>query len=141
MVQYLFFTSLYVLHINGISNFRLQAHLPLLEQQFSKPTVAGIISDGYSDFYNFSTGRRAVLSLHTVFQLLPRHDPIQMAIIFVRSLIDLNYNPKDKIILDFKLSPSNTPSFIWAVVVKDLISKAKEGRWDLVSKAVFSSLL
>ncbi|TDL29497.1 DUF1682-domain-containing protein [Rickenella mellea] len=113
------------------ANAWLNSHFTLLSQQFSSPTFAGLVPDGYSDFFNFSTGRRGVASLHTVFALMPRHDLLQMLFMFGRSLIELNYNPTDEVELDFKLSSTNTPGFVWAVVAKDELSKVKDGRWDL----------
>ncbi|KAH8118295.1 DUF1682-domain-containing protein [Phellopilus nigrolimitatus] len=110
----------------------LQAHLPLLSQQFSKPeSSSGVVSDGYADFFVFSTGRRNVASLHSVFSLLPRHDLAQMAYRFVWGMIELVYRTEDALELDFKLFPSATPGFVWGVVSKDCLQKVKEGRWDL----------
>ena len=105
----------------------------LLEKQFSKPTLSGLVADGYSDFYSFSTGRKNVKSLHTIFKMLPRHDPIQMIMNFAQSFYDLSYSTGDKITHDFQLSNSNLPPFVWAIVAKDHLSKIKNGRWDLVS--------
>lgn len=121
---------------------RLQAHLDILEKQFSRPTATGargdaaaLTSDGYSDFFAFSTGRRGVASLHTVFALRPRHDFFQMAFQFLRGLIDLLYAPEDEITLDFKLhSTSAVPEFVWAIVAKGEATSIKKERWDLVSR-------
>ena len=121
---------------------RLQAHLDILEKQFSRPTATGargdaaaLTSDGYSDFFAFSTGRRGVASLHTVFALRPRHDFFQMAFQFLRGLIDLLYAPEDEITLDFKLhSTSTVPEFVWAIVAKGEATAIKKERWDLVSR-------
>ncbi|KZW04082.1 DUF1682-domain-containing protein [Exidia glandulosa HHB12029] len=116
------------------ANAWLEAHRSLLTAQFSKPTSASgtLIQDGGSDFYNFSTGRRGVSSLHTVFSLLPRHDLFELAIQFGRGLIELDYRPYDKIELDFTLSPSaGVPNFVWAVVDKDDVKSFKQDRWDL----------
>lgn len=114
---------------------RLNAHLPLLEQQFSKPSSAGgLVSDGYSDFFNFSTGRRNVTSLHSVLTLLPRHDLAKMAWRYAWGMIELVYTSEDEIELDFKLSPSSTtPGFVWGVVSKECLKTIKQDRWDLVS--------
>ena len=127
------------------STRRLQAHLSILEKQFSRPTATGargdaaaLTSDGYSDFFAFSTGRRGVASLHTVFALRPRHDFFQFAFQFLRGLIDLLYAPKDEITLDFKLhSTSAVPEFVWAIVTKGEANSIKKERWDLVSRRFF----
>ncbi|TFY80349.1 hypothetical protein EWM64_g3665 [Hericium alpestre] len=114
------------------TNSWLNAHLPLYEKQFSAPTNGGLTADGYSDFFNFSTGRRVVASLHTVFTLRPRHDLLQMIYQFIWGLSDLTYAPQDEIELDFKLHSNTTvPDFIWAIVAKEELRSIKSDRWDL----------
>jgi hypothetical protein len=98
---------------------------------------AALTSDGYSDFFVFSTGRRAVASLHTVFALRPRHDFFQFAFQFIWGLVDLLYSPKDQVTLDFKLhdvTAASVPEFVWALVAKDEANSIKKDRWDLVSQ-------
>lgn len=111
----------------------------MLSAQFSKPTQDGLYADGNSDFVNFSTGRRAVSALHTIFRLLPRHDLIQIIWQFVWSSIDLKYRPEDRITLDFELDVKAAavfPDFVWAVVAKDELGSIKDGRWDLASAPI-----
>jgi Protein of unknown function (DUF1682) len=118
----------------------LSAHLDILKKQFSRPTAAGgdgvdLTSDGYSDFFAFSTGRRNISSLHTVFTLRPRHDFLQLSIQFARGLIDLLYAPDDDVTLDFKLHTTvAVPDFVWALVTKGEANSIKKERWDLVSQ-------
>ncbi|KAJ7276423.1 hypothetical protein B0H12DRAFT_1227556 [Mycena haematopus] len=112
------------------ANKWLAAHLSILEQQFSKPKRW--TKDGYSDFFNFSTGRRNVASLHTIFTLRPRHDFFQWAFQTGRTFIDLQYRPVDDLQLDFKLLPGTLPhEFVWAIVSKDELLSVKTDRWDL----------
>ena len=119
---------------------RLGVHLDILTKQFSRPTAAGgdgidLTSDGYSDFFAFSTGRRNIFSLHTVFTLRPRHDLLQLTVQFARGLIDLLYTPKDEVTLDFKLHKTvGVPEFVWAFVAKGEANSIKKDRWDLVSR-------
>jgi hypothetical protein len=118
----------------------LRAHLDILKKQFSRPTAAGgdgidLTSDGYSDFFAFSTGRRNISSLHTVFTLRPRHDLLQLAVQFGRGLIDLLYTPNDEVTLNFKLHTTvAVPDFVWALVTKGEANSIKKERWDLVSQ-------
>ncbi|KAF8204994.1 hypothetical protein BJ912DRAFT_1073594 [Pholiota molesta] len=92
----------------------------------------GLTHDGYSDFFNFSTGRRNVASLHTVFTFRPRHDFAQWAFQLGRTFVDLQYRPTDDIQLDFKLAPGAfADNFVWAVVAKDELLSVTDGRWDL----------
>ncbi|KAJ7771391.1 hypothetical protein DFH07DRAFT_804199 [Mycena maculata] len=130
----LLFYALFFLYGRWINTRRatkwLEAHLPVLEQQFSKPKRW--IKDGYSDFFNFSTGRRNVASLHAVFALIPRHDFFQWAFQTGRTFIDLQYRPVDDLQLDFKLLPGTLAhDFVWAVVSKDELLSVKNDRWDL----------
>ncbi|PPQ72906.1 hypothetical protein CVT26_014569 [Gymnopilus dilepis] len=112
---------------------KLKAHLPIYQQQFSKPqSKAGLVSDGYSDFFNFSTGRRNIASLHTIFALRPRHDFFQWVFQTGRTLVDLHYRPVDDLQLDFKLAPGVlADGFVWALVAKDELLSVRDGRWDL----------
>lgn len=114
--------------------YRFAAHLPILEQQFSRPRGrTGLTQDGRSDFFNFSTGRRNVTSLHTIFTLRPRHDLLQWAFQIGRTFVDLQYRPQDDIQLDFRLASGALPyDFVWAVVAKDELLSIKNDRWDLV---------
>ncbi|KAH9077363.1 hypothetical protein EDB83DRAFT_2349681 [Lactarius deliciosus] len=108
------------------ANSWLSAHMGLLEKQFSRPTAGDLTADGYTDFFNFSTGRRNVASLHTVFALRPRHDLPPGA------LIDLLYTPKDDVTLDFKLHTTvSVPDFVWALITKEESNSIKNSRWDL----------
>lgn len=126
------------LHLSQ-TRYRLDAHLPVLEQQFSKPKHW--IQDGYSDFFNFSTGRRNVASLHAIFALQPRHDFFQWAFQIGRTFVDLQYRPKDDLQLDFKLLPGALAhDFVWAVVSKDELLSVKNDRWDLVSAYPYTLL-
>jgi hypothetical protein len=91
------------------------------------------MQDGYSDFYNFSTGRRNVASLHTIFTLRPRHDLLQLGYQIGKTLVDLQYRPQDDIQLDFRLAPGSLHhDFVWAIVAKDELLSIKNNRWDLV---------
>ena len=113
---------------------RYDAHADILAAQFSRPTNGGLTQDGYSDFFNFSTGRRVVASLHTVFTLRPRHDPFQLVFQFLYGLYDFAYKPSDTVTLDLKLDvTTNAPEGVFAVVRKEELKTIKRERWDLVS--------
>ncbi|EJU06394.1 DUF1682-domain-containing protein [Dacryopinax primogenitus] len=109
-----------------------KTHLPFYETQFTRPAVRQLQSDGPSDYFIFSTGRRGVLSLHTTFTLLSRHNLIDMIYDFGRSLIELDYSPRDLLELDFRLNDDGTrPGFVWAVMKKDEMKTLRRARWDL----------
>jgi hypothetical protein len=108
--------------------------MSLLQKQFSRPTEGDLTADGYTDFFNFSTGRRNIASLHTVFALRPRHDLLQLIYQAIWGLVDLLYAPKDDVSLDFQLHATvAVPDFVWALVVKEKANSIKNERWDLVS--------
>ncbi|THV08549.1 DUF1682-domain-containing protein [Dendrothele bispora CBS 962.96] len=110
----------------------MSAHQSILARQFSKPSVGNLRRDGYSDFFNFSTGRRNIASLHVIFSLRPYHDLVQLLFQFFWGLVDVQYNPKDSLELDFKLFPEALPhDFVWAIVAKDELRTIKDDRWDL----------
>ena len=112
---------------------RVSAHLPLYHQQFSNPIPKGLTRDGNSDFFIFSTGRRNLASLHTIFTLRPRHDFLQILFQTARTLIELQYRPFDDLQLDFKLAPGTlNDNFVFAIVAKDELLSIKDSRWDLV---------
>ena len=122
---------------------RYDAHADILAAQFSRPTNGGLTPDGYSDFFNFSTGRRVVASLHTVFSLRPRHDPFQLIFQFLYGFYDFTYSPSDVVTLDLKLDANTTaPEGVFAVVRKEELKTIKRERWDLVSNnPVFYALV
>ncbi|KAF9221986.1 DUF1682-domain-containing protein [Gyrodon lividus] len=109
--------------------------LPRLSHHFSAPTSSsGLISDGPTDFFVFSTGRRALASLHSVFSLRPRQDPLQILWQSLWRMYDLRYDPVDELTLDFLLDPktaAHSPDFVWALVQKRELSTIRDGRWDL----------
>lgn len=114
---------------------RFDAHKPLLESQFSTPLpkTGSFLQDGPCDFFNYSTGRRGLRSLHTTAQLLPRQDALSTLIDFCWSLYDVKYMPKDEIQLTFTLHPNvGTPGFVWAIIKKDEMTNMRRVRFDLV---------
>ncbi|OSD04267.1 DUF1682-domain-containing protein [Trametes coccinea BRFM310] len=112
-------------------------HLSIYQAQFSKPThAAGLVQDGNSDFFVFSTGRRALTSLHTTFTLRPRHDLFQYLFQVARGLVELDYKVYDEVELEFTFREpvgreGAVPECVWAVVAKDELKKIRDERWDL----------
>ncbi|KAI0650707.1 DUF1682-domain-containing protein [Trametes meyenii] len=119
------------------ANKWFEAHQSLYRAQFSKPAhTEGLSQDGYSDFFAFSTGRRALTSLHTTFTLRPRHDLFQYLFQVVRGLIELDYKVYDELELEFTFrEPAGkegaVPECVWAVVAKDALKQIRDERWDL----------
>lgn len=123
----------------------IEKHSEFYNTQFSEPLSDGgeIVADGPTDFAAYSTGRRGIYSLHTTFKLLPRHDLIQQVYLFIRGLVQLEFNPRDEVLLDFKVrySSAGTPGFVWAVVDKNELKRVRGERWDLVSLSLISLYL
>ncbi|KAH9943423.1 DUF1682-domain-containing protein [Epithele typhae] len=114
----------------------LEAHLDLYKSQFSAPTkTAELVQDGYSDFFVFSTGRRGLASLHTVFTLRPRHDLLQYVYQVGRGLVELDFKVTDTVELEFTfkdpIGGSVVPECVWGIVAKDEMKNVRNDRWDL----------
>lgn len=115
-----------------------RVHRDLYASQFSKPgDEYMILNDGAADMFAFSTGRRNVQSLHTIFTFLPFHDLFQIVFTYLWTLYDLRYSPSSDVTLDFKLGTKDThpagnaQPFIWAIVDKEELIGIKAKRWDL----------
>ncbi|KAI0832437.1 DUF1682-domain-containing protein [Trametes gibbosa] len=147
----LFYVAVYLLgkRANERRAFKwLAAHKSLYESQFSKPNHTEDLSrDGYSDFFIFSTGRRALTSLHTTFTLRPRHDLFQYLFQTVRGFVELDYKVYDELELEFTFrEPAGkegaVPECVWAVVAKDEMKRIRNERWDLtLTKTAESAVL
>lgn len=129
--------ALYGKHRNRrTANALYSALHPLLAHNFSTPaSSSGLIADGPTDFFVFSTGRRALASLHTVISFVPRQDPLQLFFNTLWQLYDLRYQPRDTVTFDFLLdsdAAAALPDFVWAVVNKSQLTTIKDNRWDLV---------
>lgn len=122
----------------------MKAHTKLYTSQFALPGApTHILSDGSSDFIVYSTGRRAIASLHTVFTMLPRHDLSQIAYLFGYSTIELEYSPNDIVTLDFTLKHTHDEpiqGFVFGIVSKTEMKQIRQNRWDLVGRLALALL-
>ncbi|CAE6439577.1 unnamed protein product [Rhizoctonia solani] len=113
------------------------AHFPIYAEQFSRPANGStLLSDGASDYFAYSTGRRGVHYAHTVFTMLPRHDIFQIIFQKLYGLVDLQYAPQDEVLLDIKLRDKDGlngegKGFVWGVVAKKEMQALRKQRWDL----------
>ncbi|KAG9127591.1 hypothetical protein FRC07_011909 [Ceratobasidium sp. 392] len=123
------------------------AHYPLYHSQFSKATTgSALVSDGSSDFFMYSTGRRGVHYMHTIFTMLPRHDIFQILFQKLYGLTDLQYAPKDEVLLDIKLRDKDGlngegKGFVWGVVAKNEMQALRKQRWDVTFTKTTDSTL
>jgi hypothetical protein len=121
---------------------RFATHFPVYAEQFSRPANGStLLSDGASDYFVYSTGRRGVHFMHTVFTMLPRHDVFQIIFQKLYGLIDLQYAPQDEVLLDIKLRDKDGlngegKGFVWGVVAKSEMQALRKQRWDLVRRTV-----
>ncbi|KAH8105825.1 DUF1682-domain-containing protein [Cristinia sonorae] len=132
----LLYTALYF--IGRSANVRrankwFDAHLELYQSQFTKPhQKGGLTQDGNSDFFVFSTGRRAIKALHTTFTLRPRHDFFQLIYQTLWGFVELDYRVNDVVELTFTFKDSaSVPDCVWAIVAKDELKGIRSKRWDL----------
>ncbi|CAE6448679.1 unnamed protein product [Rhizoctonia solani] len=113
------------------------AHFPIYAEQFSRPANGStLLSDGASDYFAYSTGRRGVHYAHTIFTMLPRHDIFQIIFQKLYGLTDLQYAPQDEVLLDIKLRDKDGlngegKGFVWGVVAKREMQALRKQRWDL----------
>ncbi|TCD69698.1 hypothetical protein EIP91_006715 [Steccherinum ochraceum] len=115
------------------ANKWFKSHSALYESQFTKPIQrGGLTQDGNSDFFVFSTGRRAISCLHTTFTLRPRHDLFQLIYQTLWGFVELDYKVYDEIELNFTFKDSSSvPECVWAIVAKDELKNIRNKRWDL----------
>ncbi|CAE6523053.1 unnamed protein product [Rhizoctonia solani] len=112
-------------------------HFPIYAEQFSRPANGStLLSDGASDYFAYSTGRRGVHYAHTIFTMLPRHDIFQIIFQKLYGLVDLQYAPQDELLLDIKLRDKDGlngegKGFVWGVVAKKEMQALRKQRWDL----------
>ncbi|KAJ9112587.1 hypothetical protein QFC19_000606 [Naganishia cerealis] len=97
-----------------------------------------LISNGPSIYLHYLTGRRNLLSLHMVLNLLPRHNFIQLIQDLVFSVIDpVSQTADDEIVLDFTLGESGKGQLgegpgVWGVVDKSgVLTSIRKQRWDV----------
>jgi len=113
------------------------AHYPVYAAQFSRPANGStLLSDGASDFFAYSTGRRGVHFMHTIFTMRPRHDIFQIIFQMLYGLTDLQYAPRDEVLLDIKLQDKDGlngegKGFVWGVVAKNEMQALRKQRWDV----------
>ncbi|KAG8863752.1 hypothetical protein FRB96_007589 [Tulasnella sp. 330] len=110
----------------------VNSHQSLYDAQFSRPGNSDtLLADGPTDYFLFSTGRRAVAYLHTVISFVPSHDLVQVVYEAIMSIIDLSYSPKDTITLDFQLSGPPSPGFVLGLISKLHMKSLRKDRFDL----------
>ncbi len=124
---------------------RLAAHKRVWDKQFramSPLTPKPPLTDGPATHLQYFTGRRNVLSLHIIFSLIPRHNLLEWAYNFARSMFDPAFEQQqhvqDEVILDFTLGEGSLgmqgegPG-VWAVVDKSgVLPVIRKERWDAV---------
>jgi hypothetical protein len=116
------------------SRTRYRAHRPVYVENFSKPGLQELISDGKDTFLAHSTGRRNITRLHTVFYTLPRHELLRRLFQIGWGLFTLDYRAEDIIELEFILSPTfgGASGWVWGILRKDYMEQTRRTRWDLV---------
>lgn len=99
-----------------------------------------MISNGPATYIHYLTGRRNLLSLHMVLNLLPRHNLIQLIQDFVMGIMDpVSQSTEDEIVLDFTLGENGKGQTgegpgVWGVVDKSgVLTTIRKQRWDVVS--------
>lgn len=90
---------------------RIAGIMPILSQQFelihpSPTSDFPLISDDPRTFLSYASGRKSVVSTHTTFSLLPRHDPFLLLWAFLRPIFDVSAPAaQDELTFDVQLRP------------------------------------
>lgn len=115
------------------SQFRAMSPLP------SQP----LVSNTPSTYLHYLTGRRHLLSLHCILNLLPRHNLVQLVQDLVWGVVDPVNETGDELVLDFTLGEAGKGQQgegvgVWGVVGKSgVLGKIRKERWDVVSPRLF----
>lgn len=98
-----------------------------------------MINNGPAIYLHYLTGRRNLLSLHMVLNLLPRHNFIQLVQDLAMSIMDpVSQTTEDEIVLDFTLGENGKGQTgegpgVWGVVDKSgVLTTIRKQRWDVV---------
>ncbi|KAG7531493.1 hypothetical protein FFLO_04291 [Filobasidium floriforme] len=109
------------------SQFRAMSPLP------NQP----LVTNSPSTHLHYLTGRRNLLSLHTVLNLLPRHNAVQYIQDLVWGVVDPVNELGDELVLDYTLGENGKGQLgegvgVWGVVRKSgVLTKIRKERWDV----------
>ncbi|GAC92706.1 hypothetical protein PHSY_000261 [Pseudozyma hubeiensis SY62] len=121
------------------------AALPVLEQEFA--VIANdegkghLLWNGGNEALMFASGRRGCASLQVTFDLIPRHDPMEILFAFVKDTVTASITPlRDAITLTFTLpTTADNVSGVFALVNKGALQYTRSGRFDLTFAKVIDS--
>lgn len=122
------------------------AALPTLEQEFA--VVANddgkgqLLWNGGNAAMMFASGRRGCASLHVTFDLVARHDPMEILFTFAKdiALASTTSSFRDTVTLTFTLpSVADNVSGVFALVNKGALQHTRSGRFDLTFAKVNDS--
>lgn len=115
------------------------AALPILQEEFA--VVANddggkghLLWNGGKSAMMFGSGRRGCASLQVTFDLIPRHDPLEMVFTFAKdiAMATTTSSFRDTITLTFTLPPTaDNVSGVFALVNKGALQATRKDRFDL----------
>jgi len=98
-----------------------------------------LVTNSPSTHLHYLTGRRSLLSLHCILNLLPRHNLVQFVQDLGWSVVDPVNELGDELVLDYTLGMGGRGQVgegpgVWGVVRKSgVLTKIRKERWDVVS--------
>ncbi|PWY98489.1 DUF1682-domain-containing protein [Testicularia cyperi] len=113
---------------------------PKLEQEFAAVSrdddskKSAVLWNGGNTAMMYASGRRGCAALHVTFDFQPRHDPLEMAYLFLYDIVTAATvsSLRDTITLTFTLPPTgDNISGIFALVNKNVLQATRSGRFDL----------
>lgn len=122
------------------------AAVPTLEEEFA--VVANddgkghLLWNGGNSALMFASGRRGCSSLHVTFDLIARHDPMEILYTFAKDIVlaSTTSSFRDTVTFTFTLPPtSDNVSGVFALVNKGALQHTRSGRFDLTFAKVNDS--
>ena len=122
------------------------AAVPVLEQEFvvvaNDDGKGQLLWNGGNSALMFASGRRGCASLHVTFELIPRHDPIEILFSLAKDIVlaSTTSSFRDTVTFTFTLPPtSDNVSGVFALVNKGALQQTRSGRFDLSFTKVVDS--
>lgn len=123
-----------------------EAALPALQQEFAAVAnddgPSHLLWNGGNAALMFASGRRGCASLHVTFDLIPRHDPMEILFAFIKDTVMASSTSsfRDVITLTFTLPPTaDNITGVFALVNKGALQATRSGRFDLTFAKVNDS--
>ncbi|ETS63099.1 hypothetical protein PaG_02876 [Moesziomyces aphidis] len=114
------------------------AAAPVLQQEFAVVAddegKGSLLWNGGNAAFMFASGRRGCASLQVTFDMVPRHDPMEIVYTLLKDVVVASTSSsfRDTVTFTFTLPPtSDNVSGVFALVNKSALQHTRSGRFDL----------